>query len=118
MIYPAGTEKQVCEDIAKRQQFGLNKYGTSVAENPLSLREWLQHAYEESLDFPIYLKRAISQIEQNVGVDDLEQENRLLRARCDRQQKLIDLIVSRLEAACGATSMPPLVIRKLIEENS
>lgn len=57
---PSGTEAQVCADIAARQQKGIAKYGTTVADNPLSIVQWLQHAYEESLDLPIYLKRAIT----------------------------------------------------------
>jgi hypothetical protein len=60
---PTGIEAMVCEDIRKRQQFGINKYGTTVADNPLSLLEWLNHAYQESLDYPIYLKRAIVELE-------------------------------------------------------
>jgi len=62
-IKAQGTEARVCADIAKRQQFGLNKYGVSVADNPLTLRQWLQHAYEESLDLPIYLKRAMEEMD-------------------------------------------------------
>ena len=53
-----GIEKEVCEDIEKRQQMGIKKYGVTVQDNPLSLKEWLQHAYEEALDLAIYLKRA------------------------------------------------------------
>jgi hypothetical protein len=34
-----------------------------VAENPLSLRAWLVHAFEEALDQAIYLKRAIAEID-------------------------------------------------------
>lgn len=64
MTEPTGIEKLICEDIAKRQQLGINKYGTTVADNPLELKQWLQHAYEESLDFCVYLKRAISEIEK------------------------------------------------------
>jgi hypothetical protein len=43
---------------------GIKKYGTTVAENPLSLREWLQHAYEETLDNAVYLRRAIAEIDK------------------------------------------------------
>lgn len=60
---PTGIEAEVCADIARRQAFGIAKYGQTVADNPLTLREWLQHAYEESLDLPIYLKRAIAEID-------------------------------------------------------
>lgn len=58
-----GTEARVCALIAQRQAFGLEKYGTSVGNNPLPLRAWLQHALEESLDQAIYLKRAIEELD-------------------------------------------------------
>lgn len=60
---PTGTEAKVVEAIASRQRVGLNKYGMSVADNPLNLRQWLQHAFEESLDLPVYLRRAIEEID-------------------------------------------------------
>ena len=41
----------------------INKYGTTVAENPLSLREWLVHAKQEAIDQAIYLQRAIEEID-------------------------------------------------------
>jgi hypothetical protein len=62
MKNPTGTEAKVCNDIAARQELGINKYGVTVADNPLELREWLQHAYEETLDNAVYLKRAIDEI--------------------------------------------------------
>lgn len=58
-----GTEAEVCVDIQSRQERGLKKYGVSVAKNPLKLKAWLQHAYEETLDKAIYLKRAIREME-------------------------------------------------------
>lgn len=63
VFMPEGIEAEVCADIARRQAFGKNKYGTTVAENPLSLRAWLVHAFEEALDQAIYLKRAIAEID-------------------------------------------------------
>lgn len=57
-----GTEASVCHDIASRQRKGIEKYGTTVANNPLSLKQWLQHAYEETLDKAVYLKRAIEEM--------------------------------------------------------
>jgi hypothetical protein len=67
VIEPTGTEMLVCEDIAKRQQVGIKKYGTTVCANPLELREWLQHAYEECLDQAVYLRRAIQEIDKEKG---------------------------------------------------
>jgi hypothetical protein len=56
---PTGIEAIVCADIARRQQLGVAKYGVTVADNPLALREWLEHAYQESLDQAVYLRRAM-----------------------------------------------------------
>ena len=58
-----GTEGAVCLDIAARQTKGLAKYGMPVAQNPLPLRQWLQHAYEECLDQAVYLKRAMDEMD-------------------------------------------------------
>lgn len=63
-VMVVGIEKTVCEDIAKRQQLGIKKYGVTVADNPLKLKEWLTHAYEETLDNAVYLRRAIAEIEK------------------------------------------------------
>jgi hypothetical protein len=64
MIAPTGTELRVCEDIARRQALGVAKYGTTVEANPLTLKQWLQHAYEETLDKAVYLRRAIEEMER------------------------------------------------------
>lgn len=60
---PTGTEKAVCEDIARRQALGIAKYGTTVANNPLELKAWLVHQYEELLDAAVYTRRAIAEID-------------------------------------------------------
>lgn len=62
-------EYKVADDIFRRQELGLKKYGVTVADNPLPLREWLQHQYEELLDAAIYCKRAIEEID-NAGKTD------------------------------------------------
>ena len=59
------TEAIVCVDIRYRQQLGLNKYGTTVANNQLTRKQWLQHAYEECLDQAVYLKRLIQELDQD-----------------------------------------------------
>jgi hypothetical protein len=58
------TESQVIADIQRRQLVGLQKYGMTVSENPLNLRQWLQHQYEELLDAAIYCKRAIQEMDK------------------------------------------------------
>lgn len=59
-----GIELIVCKDISMRQLLGMRKYGISVEDNPLALRAWLQHAYEECLDQAVYLRRAIQEIDK------------------------------------------------------
>lgn len=59
-----GTEGLVCDDIAARQKLGMAKYGTTVCANPLELKAWLQHAYEECLDQAVYLRRAIQELDK------------------------------------------------------
>jgi hypothetical protein len=65
--YLSGTELRVCQLIAERQMQGIEKYGTTVHANPLTLRDWLQHALEESLDHAIYLQRAIEELDKQEG---------------------------------------------------
>lgn len=58
------TESLIVADLLRRQKVGTLKYGTTVAANPLPLREWLQHQYEELLDAAIYCRRAIQEIDR------------------------------------------------------
>lgn len=61
------TETEVCADIKRRQELGIAKYGTTVAQNPLELRQWLQHSYEEQLDNAVYTKRAIQELDKIIA---------------------------------------------------
>lgn len=56
-IEVTGIEALVCREIARRQQLGIQKYGITVADNPLALREWVRHAKEEALDLAVYLTK-------------------------------------------------------------
>lgn len=68
---PSGIEAAVCEDIARRQQLGIAKYGVTVADNPLALPAWLRHAYEKALDLAIYLRRTIAALDQGAKLPDI-----------------------------------------------
>lgn len=59
------TETRVIELIKTRQKLGIKKYGTTLADNPLSLKEWLMHSIEEDLDGVNYKMRAIQELEKN-----------------------------------------------------
>ena len=52
-------------DLLRRSQAGIKKYNTSLERTDLTLRDWLQHAYEECLDQANYLKRSIMKIDAN-----------------------------------------------------
>lgn len=52
-------------DLLRRSQLGIQKYGMTLERTDLSLKQWLQHAYEETLDQANYLKRAIIEIEKH-----------------------------------------------------
>lgn len=53
------TVQSVIQDLNDRSQLGIKKYGTTLADNNLTHKQWLQHAYEEALDMALYLKRAM-----------------------------------------------------------
>lgn len=54
----------VREDLLKRSQVGIKKYGVTLDRNDLSLKEWLEHAYQECLDQANYLKKSIMEYEE------------------------------------------------------
>jgi len=61
---PTGTEARVCELIATRQSMGRAKYGVTVQDNPLTLRQWLVHQQEELADALVYATRAIEELDK------------------------------------------------------
>ena len=58
-----GIVEQVRSDLLSRSKRGIQKYGVTMDREDLTLKEWLQHAYEETLDKALYLKRAMKEIE-------------------------------------------------------
>jgi hypothetical protein len=50
-------------DLLARSQVGIAKYGVTLARTDLDLRDWVQHAYEETLDKANYLKRVIIELD-------------------------------------------------------
>lgn len=57
------TLSAVIKDMKDREELGKTKYKCTLDREDLTLRDWLQHAYEESLDKSLYLKRAIREID-------------------------------------------------------
>jgi hypothetical protein len=54
----------VRQDLLERSQTGIRKYNTTLDRTDLSLRDWMQHAYEECLDQANYLKRSIVELDK------------------------------------------------------
>ena len=52
--------------LLDRSEVGIKKYGTTTDRNDLSLYQWLNHALMESLDQCVYLKRAITKLEEEM----------------------------------------------------
>lgn len=57
--------QEVCSDLVYRSNLGIQKYGTTLADNKGNARYWIQHAYEECLDQANYLKRLLMELDAN-----------------------------------------------------
>lgn len=58
--------EQVVAKFNKRSQLGIQKYGTTVADNQLNFVEWITHLQEELMDAVIYLEK----IKDEIGEED------------------------------------------------
>lgn len=63
------TEQLVCDEIMRRKERGLAKYGTTVDRTDLTHEQWQQHLLEELLDAAVYLMRQMR--DGNSGVEQL-----------------------------------------------
>ena len=48
---------QNCIEMLERSKVGVEKYGTTLDENDIPIKEWIQHAKEEAMDMANYLER-------------------------------------------------------------
>lgn len=55
--------KGIIKDLIDSDKKGVEEYGTTVDREDYDLKEWLQHAYEETLDTAKYLAAAIKKLE-------------------------------------------------------
>jgi len=69
---PKQVYAQVMIDLRSREKMGIEKYGVSVDKAKLDTLKWMQHAYEESLDHAIYMKKLILEAHKNVESLDVE----------------------------------------------
>ena len=61
--FATGIAAEVCQSIAERQQAGIAKYATSLADADLTHAQILRHAREEAQDLACYLTRAEKEAE-------------------------------------------------------
>jgi len=55
--------EKVISDLEDREALGIMKYGTDCDRADYELIDWLQEAYEETLDKAMYLQAAIKKIQ-------------------------------------------------------
>lgn len=48
---------RIAQLLKNRSDTGIRKYGTTLDRTDLSIKEWIDHAIEESLDHALYLQR-------------------------------------------------------------
>jgi hypothetical protein len=78
----------VREDLKRRSELGIKKYGVTLGNSGLSHRAFLQHAYEEALDLANYLQGAIQvldreEAERIAGFDPEAMATRAVTHVCD-----------------------------------
>ena len=119
IIAATGTEAKVCEDIARRQKIGIAKYGTTVAENPLTKRQWLNHAYEESLDLAVYLRRLMGEMGKPTdSIPSLEIVEKLLSCGYSiaKRSSIYCLLTASGEIEVSGCTMPELLANIMLAE--
>ena len=55
--------EQLVAELRRRSAVGLKKYGVPLSREDLTLKDWLKHALEETLDEAEYLQAAINSLE-------------------------------------------------------
>lgn len=50
---------EVIDDMRNREAKGIDTYGVTMDREDLTQEMWMVHAYEEALDFALYLKKLI-----------------------------------------------------------
>lgn len=57
--------EKVKEKFDSRSRTGIEKYGTTLEGNDLTLIEWLNHLQEELMDATLYVQKLKDELEQN-----------------------------------------------------
>lgn len=55
----------VINQFKQRSEAGINKYGTTLDRNDLSILEWIKEAQQEAMDFCLYLEKLHKELAKN-----------------------------------------------------
>jgi hypothetical protein len=56
-VKPDPIVESVVNQLRDRSEVGIKKYGTTLNDNNLSTKEWIEHAKQEAMDFVLYLEK-------------------------------------------------------------
>ena len=56
---------KVIQSFIQRSNIGLQKYGTTLDRDDLSVLDWIQHAQEEHMDAILYLEKLKSVVNKS-----------------------------------------------------
>jgi hypothetical protein len=57
--------EQVVNSFSERSRVGIEKYGTTLDRDDLSLLQWLTHLQEELMDATLYIQKLRNELQQN-----------------------------------------------------
>ncbi len=57
--------EQVVDNFNERSRVGIEKYGTTLDRDDLSLVQWLTHLQEELMDATLYIQKLRNELGQN-----------------------------------------------------
>ena len=72
---PDSVIQAIIDKFISRGKVGLQKYGTTLDRNDLSLLDWINHAQEEHLDAILYLEKIKQEIQKNNNISSVIKEN-------------------------------------------
>jgi len=56
--------ERIRDELTRREQTGLIKYGRTVDRTDMTVTEWLQPAKEEALDFAVSIEPIITELKE------------------------------------------------------
>jgi len=60
--------ESVVHKYKSRSKVGIDKYGTTLDRDDLSVLEWLNHAQEEAMDLSLYLEKIMEKIKSKESI--------------------------------------------------